>query len=190
MSSRVPVQTELDAGHSLVIDNNARTHLRSHVSTLVLSAPTAGLLDVGEEDRAHHYLDTLITLLFDTLAEDDPWRELFGVEDRTIDGARFGLLEAFDDILSGESVVRRAIRDFGEVKRDATTVDEKNRLVAWLSMRHRIIAMRSGSLDNVASIAEQASRMASGVDSNFSRRQLVALHKITDDEYLIARENV
>lgn len=112
------------------------------------------------------------------------------MDDRTVDGARFGLPEAFDDILPGDSVIRRAIRDFGYVKRDATTVDEKNRLVAWLSLRHRIIAMRSGRFDNAASIAEQASRMASGIDSNFSHRQLIALHQITDDEYLIARENV
>lgn len=172
------------------MDNNTRTHLKSHISALVLSAPTSGLLDVGDEERVHYYLDTLVALLFETLADGDPWRELFGMDDRTVDGARFGLPEAFDDILPGDSVIRRAIRDFGYVKRDATTVDEKNRLVAWLSLRHRIIAMRSGRFDNAASIAEQASRMASGIDSNFSHRQLIALHQITDDEYLIARENV
>lgn len=167
------------------MNNDLRLHLNRHVQAQLLGATTVGLLDV-EEDVAHMYLDTANALLLDTLADADPWRELYGPEDRTLDGDRFGHTEAFSDILHPGPVMK-AVRDFGEVKRDAITLEEKNRLFAWLALRHRIIATWCGRFDEVSAIADQASRIASGLNSDFTRRQMVALHRIQDEEYFYAR---
>ncbi len=56
----------------------------------------------------------------------------------------------------------KATRDFGEVKRDPITLEEKNRLFSWLALRHRIIATWCGRFPEVYAIADQASRIASG----------------------------
>lgn len=167
------------------MDNDRRLHLNRHVQAQLLSVTTAGLYDVDDE-TAHMYLDTANALLLETLAEADPWRDLHGMDDRTIDGDRFGHPEAFADILHPGPVMKAA-QDFGEVNRDPLSLEEKNRLFAWLALRHRIIATWCGRFDEVYAIAEQASRIASGLNSDFTRRQMIALHQIEDDEYFYAR---
>lgn len=168
--------------------NDRRLHLNRHVRAQLLSTTTAGLYDVDDE-TAHMYLDTANALLLETLADADPWLDLYGPEDRTLDGDRFGHPEAFHDVLHPGPVLRAA-RDFGPVRRDPVTLDEKNRLFAWLALRHRVVATRCGRFHEVYAIAEQAARIASGMNSDFTRKRMVAVHRIEDDEYFHARNLV
>lgn len=169
------------------MDNNTAKQLNAHAQSLVLNPSTVGLLDVPE-DRAHSYLDQLIQMLFDTLADSDPWRELYGMDDTTLDGDRFGQAEAFNDIIVG-GFIHEALNSLAPVKRDAETIDEKNKLVTWLSMRRRIIQTRaSGKMDDTPVLAQTAAKIASGQDVGPTYKQFIALYKIEDDEYYYVRD--
>lgn len=169
------------------MDNNTNKQLTAHAHSLVLSPSTVGLLDVPEED-AHRYLDLLIQMLFDTLADSDPWRELFGMEDTTLDGDRFGYPESFSDIVAG-GIVQDALASMAPVQRDPQSIEEKNKLVAWLSLRRRIITTRAnGTMDETPALAQTAAMIVSGQDVGPTYKQFVAIYKIEDSEYFYVRD--
>lgn len=169
------------------MDNNTCKQLTAHAHSLVMNPSTVGLLDVPE-DRAHSYLDLLIQMLFETLADADPWHELHGMEDVTVDGDRFGYPEAFGDIVAG-GIVQDALASFAPVQRDPQTIEEKNKLVTWLSLRRRIITTRAdGSMDETPALAQTAALIASGQDVGPTYKQFVAIYKIEDDQYFYVRD--
>lgn len=169
------------------MDNNTDKQLSAHALSLVLTPSTIGLLDVPEDD-AHRYLDLLIQMLFDTLADSDPWRETFGMEDTTVDGDRFGHPEAFGDIVAG-GIVQDALAAFAPVQRDPQTIEEKNKLVTWLSLRRRIITTRAnGTMDETPALAQTAAMITSGQDVGPTYKQFIAIYKIEDNEYFYVRD--
>lgn len=164
--------------------------LQPHADQFTIPSPVVGLGDVSV-DEANHYLDTIIDLLFATLADADPWTEVYNAPIETDrDGYMFGMLESFSDILPYESPLFRAVERFGPVGRQPETIQAKNRLVAWLAFRHRVIATLNAHFDETPAMCEIAAEMTAGISQTLTRSQAIRLYRIPDEEYYFARNQV
>lgn len=168
------------------LNQNTRSSLKRHVYEMIIPCPTVGLDDIDDE-AAKMYLDQLMYLLLDTLADADPWRETWGLFDEDSEGRVFGLPESFSD-LPLSPLLRDAIVNFGPVTRDPQTVEGKNRLVAWLRLRHQIISGVNGLPDMTISMADHAAMLASGGNSPYSRQQFLTVFQIEDSAFYFARD--